>query len=48
MPVIYMTGNDTSAVRMAALQSGCVAYLSKPFSGEALIESIEKASAAIP
>jgi FixJ family two-component response regulator len=48
VPVIYMTGNDTSAVRMAALQSGCVAYLSKPFSGEALIESIEKASAAIP
>jgi CheY-like chemotaxis protein len=40
-----MTGNDNPAVRVAALQSGCVAYLTKPFSGKALIESLEKASA---
>jgi FixJ family two-component response regulator len=45
VPVIYMTGNDNPAVRVAALQSGCVAYLTKPFSGKALIESLEKASA---
>ena len=45
VPVIYMTGNDSPAVRVAALQSGCVAYLTKPFSGKALIESLEKASA---
>ena len=32
VPVIYMTGNDSPAVRMAALQSGCLAYLTKPFS----------------
>jgi len=25
VPVIYMTGNDNPAVRMAALQSGCLA-----------------------
>ena len=45
VPVIYMTANDNPAVRVAALQSGCVAYLTKPFSGKALIESLEKASA---
>ncbi|HWI69872.1 MAG TPA: response regulator [Nitrospiraceae bacterium] len=27
LPVIYMTGNDSRAVRMAAYQSGCLAYL---------------------
>jgi FixJ family two-component response regulator len=32
VPVIYMTGNDTPAVREAAHQSGCLAYLTKPFS----------------
>jgi FixJ family two-component response regulator len=48
VPVIYMTGNDSPAVRMAALQSGCVAYLTKPFSGTALVASLEKASAGIP
>jgi FixJ family two-component response regulator len=45
VPIIYMTANDNPAVRVAALQSGCVAYLTKPFSGKALIESLEKASA---
>ena len=46
VPVIYMTGNDTPAVRAAALQSGCFAYLTKPFSARALIEPIERASVA--
>jgi FixJ family two-component response regulator len=32
VPVIYMTGNDIPAIWMAALQSGCLAYLTKPFS----------------
>jgi FixJ family two-component response regulator len=27
VPVIYMTGNDSPAVRTAALRSGCLAYL---------------------
>jgi FixJ family two-component response regulator len=26
LPVVYMTGKDTPAVREAALQSGCLAY----------------------
>ena len=47
VPVIYMTGNDTPAVRTAALQSGCLAYLTKPFSAQSLIESLERASAVL-
>ena len=46
VPVIYMTGNDKPAVREAALQSGCLAYLTKPFSTQSLIEPLKKASAA--
>jgi CheY-like chemotaxis protein len=46
VPVIYMTGNDSPAVRTAALQSGCLAYLTKPFSARSLIEPLERASAA--
>jgi FixJ family two-component response regulator len=45
VPIIYITGNDIPAVRMAALQSGCLAYLEKPFAAKALMESIERASA---
>jgi FixJ family two-component response regulator len=45
VPVIYMTGNDNPAVRAAALQSGCLAYLTKPFSATSLIEPLERASA---
>ena len=44
VPVIYMTGNDTPTVREAALQSGCLAYLTKPFSAKSLIEPLERAS----
>ena len=32
VPVIYMTGNDDPAVRRAAVASGCIAFLTKPFS----------------
>ena len=46
VPVIYMTGNDSPAVRTAAHQSGCLAYLTKPFSARSLIEPLERASAA--
>ena len=44
-PVIYITGNETPAVREAALGSGCVAFLTKPFSAKELIEPLKKASA---
>ena len=44
VPFIYMTGNDDPIIRMAALESGCLAYLTKPFSAESLIEPLAKAS----
>jgi FixJ family two-component response regulator len=46
VPVIYITGNDSDATRMAALASGCFAYLTKPFTALSLIEPIERAAAA--
>ena len=45
VPVIYMTGNEDPAVRKVALDSGCVAFLTKPFSAQSLIEPLKKASA---
>jgi FixJ family two-component response regulator len=45
VPVIYMTGNEDPAVRKAAVDSGCIAFLTKPFSVRALIEPLKKASA---
>lgn len=45
VPVIYMTGNDAPAVRNAALVSGCLAYLTKPFSAKSLLEPLNKATA---
>ena len=45
VPVIYMTGNEDPAVREAALNSGCIAFLTKPFSVQELIEPLKKASA---
>ena len=45
VPIIYMTGADNPAVRMAAFQSGCLAYLTKPFSAKSLIEPLGRASA---
>ena len=45
LPVIYITANDDPAVRKAALDSGCVAFLTKPFSTQSLIEPLKKASA---
>ena len=40
VPVIYMTGNDNPTVREAALASGCIAFLTKPFSVHELIEPL--------
>jgi FixJ family two-component response regulator len=44
VPVIYMTGNEDPAVRRAALKSGCLAFLTKPFSAQQLIEPLNRAS----
>ena len=45
VPVIYMTASDSVAVREAALASGCIAVLTKPFSVQELIEPLKKALA---
>jgi len=45
LPVIYITGKDNHATRVAAIASGCIAYLTKPFGAQSLIEPIERASA---
>jgi FixJ family two-component response regulator len=40
VPVIYMTGYDNPTIREAALASGCIAFLTKPFSVHELIEPL--------
>jgi FixJ family two-component response regulator len=47
VPVIYMTGNDNPTVRKAALDSRCLAYLTKPFTTKSLIEPLKRAAAGI-
>jgi FixJ family two-component response regulator len=47
VPVIYITAGDNDTVRTAAMESGCLAYLTKPFSAKSLIEPIDRASAAL-
>ena len=44
VPVIFITGNDTPATRRAAHQSGCLAYLTKPFSAKSLMEPLHRAA----
>ena len=41
VPVIYMTGNDDPIVRKSALNSGCIAFLTKPFSAQELMEALK-------
>jgi FixJ family two-component response regulator len=43
VPVIYMTGNEDPAVRKAALDSGCIAFLTRPFSVQELLEPLKRA-----
>jgi FixJ family two-component response regulator len=45
LPVIYITGKDNPRTRSAAIESGCIAYLTKPFVTKSLNEPIERASA---
>jgi FixJ family two-component response regulator len=42
-PIIYMTGNDDPAVRKAAHKSGCLAFLTKPFSAASLADNLRLA-----
>lgn len=45
LPVIFMTANDSDTMRSAAVEAGCVAYLSKPFSSRLLADAIDAAAA---
>jgi len=47
LPVIYITANDSDTIRTAAMKSGCIAYLTKPFSAKSLMEPIERAAAGL-
>jgi FixJ family two-component response regulator len=47
LPVIFITGNDNPATRMAAMASGCLAYLTKPFVANSLIEPIARVAAGL-
>ena len=42
LPVIFMTALDDDAVRQQALETGCAACLSKPFTAQQLLDAIEK------
>jgi len=44
LPVVYITAKDDDATRKAAIDSGCIAYLIKPFSAKALIDPIAEVS----
>jgi FixJ family two-component response regulator len=47
LPVIYITGDDSEANRAAAMESGCIAYVAKPFAAQSLIEPVARACAAV-
>jgi FixJ family two-component response regulator len=47
VPVIYITANDSDNIRTAAMRSGCLAFLTKPFAAKSLIEPIERAAAGL-
>ena len=47
LPVIFITGNDNPATRTAAMASGCLAYLTKPFVANSLIEPIARVAAGL-
>ena len=43
VPVIYMTASNDPAVRRAALDFGCIALLTKPFSVQDAMEPLKRA-----
>ena len=45
LPIIYITGNDNAAAQEAALQQGCIAYLTKPFAAKTMVDAIDQALA---
>ncbi|QQC66956.1 response regulator transcription factor [Paraburkholderia ginsengisoli] len=48
LPVVMITAHDEPSVRVAALASGAVAYLRKPFDAASLIEVVQAAIGGAP
>jgi FixJ family two-component response regulator len=40
LPIIFMTAADDERVKRLAVETGCVAFLQKPFSADALIAAL--------
>jgi FixJ family two-component response regulator len=38
IPIIFMSADDNESVRRRTMEIGCIAFLTKPFSADALIE----------
>ena len=47
-PIIFMTGSHDEILQRQAMETGCVAFLHKPFPEDQLVESIKKATGSIP
>jgi FixJ family two-component response regulator len=45
LPVIFITAIDAPKTEREATETGCIAYLRKPFPSDRLIEAINKATA---
>lgn len=43
LPIIFISAHDDSIVRQQALEAGAVAFHFKPFGGQTLLDSINKA-----
>jgi len=41
LPTIFITAQEDSATRLAASDAGCIAYLTKPFASQDLVDAIE-------
>ena len=46
--IIFITGRDDPSVRETALNAGAIAFLTKPFEDETLLELVQKAKAMSP
>jgi FixJ family two-component response regulator len=44
VPIVCMTGDENAAVRKAALNLGCSAFLTKPFAVQELMEPLRRAA----
>ena len=45
IPVVFVTAMDSQAVRAAAVDAGCIAFLQKPFPGKVLMDVVSRALA---